>query len=75
MNFNVYKFNSTCLDHNASKTRGVWLQRERGISAKIFHIVQFVRGTAQQAGTLRFWIKEHPVVLTHTWRSETRASY
>lgn len=46
MNFNVHKFNYTCLDHNTSKTRGVWLQRERGVSAKIFHIVQIVRGAA-----------------------------
>lgn len=46
VNFNVHKFNYTCLDHNTSKTRGVWLQRERGVSAKIFHIVQIVRGAA-----------------------------
>jgi len=52
----------------------VRLQRERAAGAEILYVVPIVRGAAQQAGALRFWIEKHSLMSAHARRSEARPS-
>lgn len=63
-----------CLDNYAGETGSLRFQGERPVIAKVFHLVQIVRGATEQASALRFRLEEYIILLANTWCAETSES-